>query len=137
MVKREPSKLTSSVRFRYPAPNSCLVSLMVELRLYTAVTAVRFCHEVPIKGSVAEWSIALVLKTRGSKGSVSSNLTASAINRVQEYRAVPRTRSCTGPAFVKYSQELSTDTQKNLCPWLLCQDVVPQNSRSCFLQWDF
>ena len=26
----------------------CLVSLMVELRLYTAVTAVRFCHEVPL-----------------------------------------------------------------------------------------
>jgi hypothetical protein len=29
-------------------------------------------------GSVAEWSIAPVLKTGGSKGSVSSNLTASA-----------------------------------------------------------
>jgi hypothetical protein len=29
-------------------------------------------------GSVVEWSMALVLKTRGSKGSVSSNLTASA-----------------------------------------------------------
>ena len=29
-------------------------------------------------GSVAEWSIAPVLKTGGPKGSVSSNLTASA-----------------------------------------------------------
>jgi hypothetical protein len=29
-------------------------------------------------GSVAEWSMALVLKTKDPKGSVSSNLTASA-----------------------------------------------------------
>ena len=33
---------------------------------------------IPPAGSVAEWSIAPVLKTGGSKGSVSSNLTASA-----------------------------------------------------------
>ena len=32
-----------------------------------------------ISGNVAEWSIALVLKTRDPKGSVSSNLTVSAI----------------------------------------------------------
>jgi hypothetical protein len=30
----------------WPA-KQCLVSLMVELCFYTAVTAVRFCHEVP------------------------------------------------------------------------------------------
>ena len=38
---------------------------------------VRVPPDAPIKGSVAERPIALVLKTRGSKGSVSSNLTAS------------------------------------------------------------
>ena len=27
---------------------------MVELRLYTAVTAVRFCHEVPNNGDIAQ-----------------------------------------------------------------------------------
>lgn len=31
----------------------CLVSLMVELRFYTADTAVRFCHEVPNKCQIS------------------------------------------------------------------------------------
>ena len=33
---------------------SCLVSLMVELRFYTADTAVRFCHEVPNNARIAQ-----------------------------------------------------------------------------------
>ena len=33
---------------------SCLVSLMVELRFYTADTAVRFCHEVPNNAKIAQ-----------------------------------------------------------------------------------
>ena len=35
-----------------PCSTQCLVSLMVELRLYTAVAAVQFCHEVPSISSV-------------------------------------------------------------------------------------
>ena len=42
----------------------------VKLAIYLAT--------IPPQGSVAEWSIAPVLKTGDSKGSVSSNLTASA-----------------------------------------------------------
>ena len=40
---------------RYPLVTpKCLLSSMVELRLYTAVTAVRFCQEAPI-APIVKW----------------------------------------------------------------------------------
>ena len=49
----------------------CLVSLMVELCFYTAVTAVRFCHEVPKIYPISEMNITPCYE-RGSGGLIPS-----------------------------------------------------------------
>ena len=51
---------------------------VVSHRILIPVFLVRFQAPLPNLGNVVEWSMALVLKTRGPKGSVSSNLTVSA-----------------------------------------------------------
>ena len=46
-----------------------LVSLMVELRLYTAVAAVQFCHEVPSLFGVWRSLVAHLVWDQGVQGS--------------------------------------------------------------------
>ena len=46
-MDRVPVFETGGWEFESLRAGQCLVSLMVELRFYTADTAVRFCHEVP------------------------------------------------------------------------------------------
>src|SRR5450830_1351156 len=64
---------------------------LVNARLDTALSPNRAPRPatMPGEGSVAEWSIAPVLKTGGPKGSVSSNLTASAIDLGRPLEARP------------------------------------------------
>jgi hypothetical protein len=51
---------------------------MAALRSPKPLVKVRVLQGMPNNGNVVEWSMALVLKTSESKGSVSSNLTVSA-----------------------------------------------------------
>ena len=51
---------------------------MAAYRSPKPLVKVRVLQGMPNNGNVVEWSMALVLKTSESKGSVSSNLTVSA-----------------------------------------------------------
>ena len=61
---------------------------MAAYRSPKPLVKVRVLQGMPNNGNVVEWSMALVLKTSESKGSVSSNLTVSANNIAQKQLSI-------------------------------------------------
>ena len=136
MVLPQPSKLKSRVRFSHAAPNIAWIAQGQSVSFTRRGSAVRNRVQVPIKGSVVEWSMALVLKTSVSKGTVSSNLTASAkLLATQLIRQSSRLKICVWLVRVQPLPPVSEYKFFGICPggsravWMqLCMFIQCQYS---------